>query len=117
MHVTAVVAARPNFVKMAPVVDALRDRKGVPVRIVHTGQHYDPALSEAFLNQLAMPSPDANLDVGSGSHAEQTAAVLVGVERDLVVNPPAALIVAGDVNSTMAASLAAAKLGVPIAHV
>ncbi len=117
MHVTAVVAARPNFVKMAPVVHALRDREGVSVRVLHTGQHYDAALSDSFLHQLAMPTPDANLGVGSGSHAEQTAGVMVGVEGDIEAHRPAALVVAGDVNSTMAAALAAAKLGVPIVHV
>jgi UDP-N-acetylglucosamine 2-epimerase (non-hydrolysing) len=117
MNVTAVVAARPNFVKMAPVVHALRELDGVAVRILHTGQHYDAALSETFLDQLAMPTPDANLEVGSGSHAEQTAGVMIGVEGDLHSHRPAALVVAGDVNSTMAASLAAAKLGVPIVHV
>jgi len=115
--VTAVVAARPNFVKMAPVVEALRAREGVSVRLLHTGQHYDAALSTSFLEQLGMPSPDANLGIGSGSHAEQTARVLVGVEQDLVSHRPAALVVGGDVNSTMAAALAAAKLGVPIVHV
>ena len=117
MHVTAVVAARPNFVKMAPVVHALRDGEGVSVRVLHTGQHYDAALSDSFLHQLAMPTPDANLGVGSGSHAEQTAGVMVGVEDDIEAHRPAALVVAGDVNSTMAAALAAAKLGVPIVHV
>ena len=117
MNVTAVVAARPNFVKIAPVVHALRDGEGVPARILHTGQHYDPALSQSFLEQLGMPSPDANLEVGSGSHAEQTAGVLIGVEGDLEAHRPAAIIVAGDVNSTMAASLAAVKLGVPVVHV
>jgi UDP-N-acetylglucosamine 2-epimerase (non-hydrolysing) len=115
--VTALVAARPNFVKMAPVLHALGDRVGMELRVLHTGQHYDPALSEAFLDELAMPQPDTNLGVGSGSHAEQTAAVLIGVERDLRTHRSLALIVAGDVNSTMAGALAAVKLGIPIVHV
>ncbi len=116
-HVTAVVAARPNFVKMAPVVAALADGPEIAVRIVHTGQHYDPSLSDSFLEQLGMPRPDVNLQVGSASHAEQTARVMVGIERALQEHPTDALVVAGDVNSTMAAALAAAKLGVPIVHV
>ncbi len=115
-HVTVVVAARPNFVKIAPVVHALLTRD-IAVRILHTGQHYDSALSGSFLRQLRMPAPDENLEVGSGSHAEQTARVLTGTERSLMANPTDAIVVAGDVNSTMAASLAAAKLGVPIVHV
>jgi UDP-N-acetylglucosamine 2-epimerase (non-hydrolysing) len=115
-RVMAVVAARPNFVKMAPVVHALRDR-GIDVKLLHTGQHYDPALSGELLNQLAIPPPDENLEVGSGSHAEQTAKVLVGVEQSLQRDPVQALVVAGDVNSTMAAALAAAKLAIPIVHV
>jgi UDP-N-acetylglucosamine 2-epimerase (non-hydrolysing) len=115
--VTAVVAARPNFVKMAPVVQALREQEGVAVRLLHTGQHYDAALSTSFLEQLGMPHPDENLAIGSGSHAEQTARVLMGLERALVRDSPDAVVVAGDVNSTMAAALAAVKLGVPIVHV
>jgi UDP-N-acetylglucosamine 2-epimerase (non-hydrolysing) len=115
--VTVVVAARPNFVKMAPVAQALRTNEDVTVRVLHTGQHYDAALSATFLDQLGMPAPDENLGVGSGSHAEQTARVLVGVEQLLVRDRPDALAVGGDVNSTMAAALAAVKLGIPIVHV
>lgn len=115
--VTVVVAARPNFVKMAPVAHALRAREDVEVRVLHTGQHYDAALSTTFLDQLGMPAPDENLGVGSGSHAEQTARVLVGVEQVLARDRPDAIAVGGDVNSTMAAALAAVKLGVPIVHV
>ena len=111
-----VVGARPNFVKVAPVVHALTERAEVRVRILHTGQHYDHALSGSFIEQLGMPRPDQNLDVGSGSHAEQTAAVLVGVEKALLSRRPDALLVAGDVNSTVAAALAATKIGVPVAH-
>jgi UDP-N-acetylglucosamine 2-epimerase (non-hydrolysing) len=114
--VLAVVGARPNFVKMAPVTAALSER-GVDVRLLHTGQHYDRALSDGFIDQLGMPQPDANLGVGSGSHAEQTAAALTGVESDLAGHPADLVLVAGDVNSTLAAALAAAKLHVPVAHV
>lgn len=115
--VTVIVGARPNFVKLAPVVHALRDRPGVAIRILHSGQHYDPALSAAFIEQLGLPPPDENLSVGSGTHAEQTAGVLVGVERALLRDRPDAVIVAGDVNSTLAAALAGVKLGIPIVHV
>ena len=115
--VLAVVGARPNFVKMAPVVAALEARDGVDVRLLHTGQHYDRALSDGFIERLGMRTPDANLGVGSGSHAEQTAKVLTGVEADLAEHPADLALVAGDVNSTMAAALAATKLHVGVAHV
>lgn len=115
--VLAVVGARPNFVKMAPVVAALEATDGVDVRLLHTGQHYDRALSDGFIERLGMRRPDANLEVGSGSHAEQTAKVLAGVESDLIDHPADLALVAGDVNSTMAAALAATKLHVAVAHV
>lgn len=115
--VTAVVAVRPNFVKMAPVIQALLDGGRVQVRVLHTGQHYDSALSERFLEQLGMPAPDENLGAGSGSYAEQVASVLVGVEATLRRHPSSVLVVAGDVNSTFAAGLAAAQAGVPVVHV
>ena len=94
----------------------LRGRE-VELRVVNTGQHYDRTLAGSFIEQLRMPLPDLDLGVGSGSHAEQTAAVLIGIERDLLEHPPDALIVVGDVNSTLGAALAAAKCGVPVVHV
>jgi UDP-N-acetylglucosamine 2-epimerase (non-hydrolysing) len=112
----AVVGARPNFVKVAPVVEALERAGDVRVRLLHTGQHYDRLMSDAFLDQLAMPAPDFHLGVGSGSHGEQTAAVIVGVERVLASEPFDGVLVAGDVNSTMAAALAAVKAGVGVVH-
>jgi UDP-N-acetylglucosamine 2-epimerase (non-hydrolysing) len=115
--VLAVVGARPNFVKMAPVLEGLEGLEQVEVRLLHTGQHYDRALSDGLMEQLGMPKPDANLGVGSGSHAEQTAGVLAGVEADLIENPAELVLVAGDVNSTMAAALAATKLNVAVGHV
>jgi UDP-N-acetylglucosamine 2-epimerase (non-hydrolysing) len=115
-QVLIVVGARPNFVKVAPVVHAARELGAFDVPIVHTGQHYDVALSELPLAQLGMPTPDHHLEVGSGTHAEQTAAVMVGVERTLQHHPADAVLVAGDVNSTMGAALAASKLGVPVIH-
>src|SRR5437763_16808191 len=110
-----VTGARPNFVKLAPVVRGLCGR-GVEVAIVHTGQHYDPQLSDAFAESLGLPSPVLDLEAGSGTHAEQTAAVLVGVERPLVELRPDAVVVARDVNSTFAAALAAVKLGITSVH-
>jgi len=115
--VLAVVGARPNFVKAAPVVEALEDTEGISVRLLHTGQHYDRALSGDFIERLGMRDPDANLGVGSGTHAEQTAGVMRGVEADLLEHPADLALVAGDVNSTMAAALAATKLGVAVAHI
>lgn len=111
-----VVGARPNFVKAAPVVSALRDR-GAHQRVVHTGQHYDDRMSAVFFRDLGLPTPDVDLGVGSGSHAAQTAALMVGLEREFTENTPGMVVVYGDVNSTVAAALVAAKLGVPVAHV
>jgi UDP-N-acetylglucosamine 2-epimerase (non-hydrolysing) len=115
--VLAVVGARPNFVKMAPVVAALEERNDVSLRLLHTGQHYDRALSDGFIEQLGMREPDANLGVGSGSHAAQTAGVLEGIEADLREHPADLTLVGGDVNSTLAAALAATKLNVAVGHV
>jgi UDP-N-acetylglucosamine 2-epimerase (non-hydrolysing) len=115
--VLAVVGARPNFVKTAPVVAALDDHQGISVRLLHTGQHYDQALSGGFIERLGMREPDANLGVGSGSHAGQTAAALRGVEAELIEHPADLMLVAGDVNSTMAAALAATKLNTAVGHI
>jgi UDP-N-acetylglucosamine 2-epimerase (non-hydrolysing) len=115
--VLAVVGARPNFVKAAPVIAALESSARVSVRLLHTGQHYDRALSDGFIERLGMREPDANLGVGSGTHAEQTAGVLTGVEANLLANPADLVLVAGDVNSTMAAALAATKLDCSVAHI
>jgi UDP-N-acetylglucosamine 2-epimerase (non-hydrolysing) len=116
MLFTHVVGARPNFMKAAPVLTAFKAR-GWPQVLVHTGQHYDELMSDLLFRQLAVPLPDINLGVGSGSHAQQTAAVLTAVETVLLERRPDVLVVYGDVNSTMAATLAAAKLQVPVAHV
>jgi len=111
-----VVGARPNFVKAAPVIRALAGA-GVPQRVVHTGQHYDEALSGVFFAELDLPAPDLNLGVGSGSHARQTAALLVALEEAFEALRPALVVDYGDVNSTLAAALVAAKLNLPQAHV
>jgi UDP-N-acetylglucosamine 2-epimerase (non-hydrolysing) len=114
--ITHVLGARPNFMKAAPVIGALA-ALGHEQRIVHTGQHYDERMSEVFFVQLGLPRPDVNLGVGSGSHARQTAEVMTGMEREFGERRPALAVVYGDVNSTLGASLAGAKLGVPLAHV
>lgn len=111
-----VVGARPNFMKAAPVVNALK-ALGAHQQIVHTGQHYDVAMSEIFFEQLGLPEPDVNLGVGSGSHAQQTAQLLIGLEEQLTSQRPGALVVYGDINSTLAAALVASKLEIPLAHV
>src|SRR5689334_8694721 len=104
--------------KVAPVYRALAEIDGsLELSIIHTGQHYDAAMSTVFVDELEMPEPDVFLGVGSGTHAEQIAKTLVGVERVLVERPPALVVVAGDVNSTLAAALAASKLQIPVAHV
>src|SRR5215207_3077443 len=115
-RILVVVGARPNFVKVAPVWHALHGLDAIEPRLLQTGQHYDRVLSDAFLTQLELPRPDFFLGVGSGSHAEQTAGVLTGTERVLEVHRFDAVLVAGDVNSTMAAALAAVKLGVAVVH-
>ncbi len=114
--VVHIVGARPNFVKAAPVVRALRERD-VRQTIVHTGQHYDALMSDVFFDDLEIPAPDLNLGVGSGSHAAQTAALLVALEPAFAELAPVVVVAYGDVNSTLAAALVAAKTGVPIAHV
>ena len=112
-----VVGARPNFVKMAPVIAALRTRlPDADHVVVHTGQHYDTAMSDIFLDELGMPEPAHLLGVGSGSHAQQTARVMERIEPVLEAEQPDLVIVPGDVNSTLAAALVAAKLGLPLAH-
>lgn len=111
-----VVGARPNFMKMAPLIHAAGQR-GLSQVFVHTGQHYDVAMSDVFFNELGMPQPDVYLGVGSGSHAEQTAKVMTLFEQVCREHRPRLVVVAGDVNSTLACALVAAKLNIPVAHV
>src|SRR5215217_4733658 len=113
LHVTG---ARPNFPKAAPVIAALKEHD-VNQLLVHTGQHYDDAMSEVFFRQLQLPRPDVNLGVGSGSQGRQTAAILERLEDLFLKRRPDLVIVYGDVNSTVAAALVAAKLGIAVAHV
>ncbi len=113
-----VVGARPNFVKMAPVVAELQRRlPDAEHVVVHTEQHYDPELSEIFIDQLGLPEPEFRLDVGSGSHAQQTARAMERLEEVVIADPPDLAFVPGDVNTTLAAALVLVKLGVPYAHV
>jgi UDP-N-acetylglucosamine 2-epimerase (non-hydrolysing) len=113
-----VVGARPNFMKMAPIIHELkRDPDTFAWRLVHTGQHYDAAMSEIFFEQLGMPKPDVDLGVGSGSHAQQTAAVMAAFEAQVLEWQPDIVVVVGDVNSTLACALVASKLHVAVAHV
>ncbi|MGH9814526.1 MAG: non-hydrolyzing UDP-N-acetylglucosamine 2-epimerase [Candidatus Acidiferrales bacterium] len=117
MRIVSVVGARPNFMKVAPLCWALRRWPGFEHLLVHTGQHYDQQMSRRFFHDLDLPVPDINLEVGSGSHAWQTAEVMRRLEPVLLDKVPDVLIVVGDVNSTLAAALTAAKLHIPIAHV
>jgi len=112
-----IIGARPNFVKLAPVYHALAANDNVEQTIVHTGQHYDDNMSSLLLSQLKMPEPDINLGIGSGSHAEQTGRVMIALEPVLIEKNPDWLVVYGDVNSTLAATLVASKMGTKIAHV
>ena len=116
MRILSVVGARPNFMKLAPV-DRELVKRGVEHVIVHTGQHYDPDMSDAFFEQLWIPAPDHDLGVGSGSHAQQTAAVMQRLEPVIVELHPDLVLTYGDVNSTVAAALVAAKLQVRVGHV
>ena len=118
-----VAGARPNFMKLAPVVRALEARRPelealkLGWRIVHTGQHYDPGMNGVFFSELGIPEPDVHLNVGSGSHGAQTARIIERYEDHLLKNRPVATVVFGDVNSTAACALAAVKLGIPVVHV
>ncbi|MGZ8405985.1 MAG: non-hydrolyzing UDP-N-acetylglucosamine 2-epimerase [Nitrospira sp.] len=120
-RIDIIAGARPNFMKIAPIIDALKaaEKRGGPLRyrLIHTGQHYDRAMSGRFFEELGIPDPDINLEVGSGTQAEQTAGIMVAYEKVLVKDKSDVCLVVGDVTSTMACSIAARKLGVPVAHV
>ena len=118
MKILNIVGARPNFMKIAPLMRAMSARKDrIEQRLVHTGQHYDRSMSQDFFAQLGIPDPDVNLEVGSGSHAQQTAAIMAAFEKVVLDERPDLVVVVGDVNSTIACALVASKLGVRVAHV
>jgi UDP-N-acetylglucosamine 2-epimerase (non-hydrolysing) len=121
MKMIVVAGARPNFMKVAPLMEAFRQRRpqrpDLQVLLVHTGQHYDPKMSDYFFEDLHIPEPDINLGVGSGSHAQQTARVMVAFEEVCIQQRPDWVIVVGDVNSTLACSITAKKLGIRVAHI
>ncbi len=118
VRVIVVAGARPNFMKVAPVIEALNEYPDVfDHMLVHTGQHYDEAMSRSFFDALGLPKPDIDLEVGSGSHAEQTGRVMIEFEKVVLSHRPDLVIVVGDVNSTLACAVTARKLGVPVAHV
>jgi UDP-N-acetylglucosamine 2-epimerase (non-hydrolysing) len=113
----SVVGARPNFMKLAPIVEELKKFPNIEHCVVHSGQHYDELLSGNFFADLGLPKPDVNLEVGSGSHAVQTAEIMKRIEPVLIDYKPHMVLVVGDVNSTIAAALTAVKLGIPVAHI
>jgi UDP-N-acetylglucosamine 2-epimerase (non-hydrolysing) len=117
VKVINVVGARPNFMKIAPIIDAMNLRSEIEHLLVHTGQHYGQKMSQAFFDDLGLPKPDIDLGVGSGSHAVQTAGIMVAFEQVLLEHKPDWVIVVGDVNSTMACTITAKKLNVKVAHV
>ncbi len=117
MKLSVIAGARPNFMKIAPIMWEIARRPGVTAQLVHTGQHYDEKMSKLFFEQLQIPKPNIDLEVGSGSHAVQTAEVMKRFEPVVLEQKPDAVIVVGDVNSTIACAMTAVKLGVPVAHV
>lgn len=121
MKITIIAGARPNFIKIAPIIDAVTNSgkagKNISYRLVHTGQHYDKNMSDSFFQQLGIPSPDVNLECGGGTQAEQTANIMVKFERELLGNPADLVVVVGDVTSTMACTIVAKKLNTKVAHV
>ena len=114
--ISIILGTRPEIIKMAPVIRACQ-KKGVAFSVLHTGQHYSYEMDRIFFEELSLPLPDYNLDVGSGSHAEQTGANMTGVERILLENPPDVVLVQGDTNTVLAGGLVGAKLHIPVGHV
>jgi len=121
MKLTLIAGARPNFIKIAPIINAIKRAKSrghtIEYRLVHTGQHYDSTMSDAFFKELQIPEPDVNLGCGNGTQAEQTAAIMVKFEKELLASPSDLVLVVGDVTSTMACSIVAKKLNTKVAHV
>src|SRR5260370_10313207 len=117
LRILNIVGARPNLPKIAPLIREMQRHPDIEPILVHTGQHYDEKLSDIFFRQMGIPSPQVNLEVGSGTHASQTAEILKRIEPVLLERKPHLVLVVGDVNSTFAVSLAAAKIGIRVAHV
>jgi len=117
IRVACIVGARPNFMKMAPILKAFREHGGFTARLIHTGQHYDVEMNAVFFEQLGLPEPDLNLEIGSGSQTVQTARIMIGLEEAFDADRPDLLLLVGDVNSTVAAALVGAKMRIPVAHV
>lgn len=121
MQISIIAGARPNFMKIAPIIreieEAYNEGADISYRLIHTGQHYDKNMSGSFFEQLGIPEPDVNLNAGGGSQAEQTAAVMIGIEKELILNPADLVLVVGDVTSTLACSIVAKKLNIKVAHV
>ena len=117
LKIIGVVGARPNFMKIGPVLDALGKKAGVETLLVHTGQHYDEKMSKVFFEELGLPKPEINLEIGSGPHGRQTGRIMAAFEEVLEERRPGLVMVVGDVNSTLACSLAAVKLKIPVAHI
>ncbi|MDY4789542.1 MAG: UDP-N-acetylglucosamine 2-epimerase (non-hydrolyzing) [Bacteroidales bacterium] len=121
MKITLIAGARPNFMKIAPIIHAIQkakdEGKDINYRLVHTGQHYDQKMSQTFFDELNIPKPDVNLGCGGGTQAEQTAAIMLAFEKELLANPTDLVIVVGDVTSTMACSIVAKKLNTKVAHI
>ena len=121
MKITLIAGARPNFMKIAPVIHAIHKEQNngfdIQYRLVHTGQHYDKAMSDTFFEELNIPNPHANLGCGGGTQAEQTAAIMIAFEKELIDNPVDLVVVVGDVTSTMACSIVAKKLNTKVAHI
>jgi len=119
MKITIIAGARPNFMKIAPLVHAIKKAQikgnNISFRLVHTGQHFDEKMSHTFFEELNIPLPDINLDCGGGTQAEQTAAILIAFEKELLKNPTDLVLVVGDVTSTMACSIVAKKLNTKVA--
>lgn len=121
MRIDIIAGARPNFIKIAPIIEAIEEAtklgRNIEYRLVHTGQHYDQNMSGSFFEELGIPSPDVNLECGGGTQAEQTAHIMVAFEKELLANPVDLVLVVGDVTSTMACSIVAKKLNIKVAHV
>lgn len=116
-NILHVVGARPNFIKAAPVWNAIHELEEINQILVHTGQHYDSIMSDIFFEELSIPQPDYNLNIGSNSHARQTAAIMIKLEDLILKNTPDLVMVYGDVNSTVAAAMVCSKISIPFAHV